>query len=143
MTTTKAGIFNPGSVDTTALADLSVTPAKLAAAVRAILPTSVVVLTDAATIATDASLGSTFDVTIGGNRTMGAPTNPTDGQRCLWRIKQDATGSRTITWASAFDWGTGGAPTLTLTAGKTDLCGGSYNAASAKWQMVPASLGYA
>lgn len=100
-------------------------------------------LTDAVTIATDASLGNVFDVTLAGNRTMGSPTNPTDGQRCLWRLKQDATGSRTVTWAAAFDWGTGGVPTLTTTAGKTDICGGIYNAGSSKWEMVPAALGYA
>ncbi len=102
----------------------------------------VVVLTDAATIATDASLGNVGDVTLTASRTMGAPTHPTDGQRFLWRIKQGGSGSYTITWDSAFDWGTGGAPTLSTTVGKTDLCGGLYNAASAKWQMVPAALGF-
>ena len=38
-----------------------------------------VTLTDAATIATDANLSNTFTVTLGGNRTLGNPTNMTNG----------------------------------------------------------------
>ena len=41
---------------------------------------AVVVLTDGATIAVDASLGNDFRVTIAGNRAMGNPSSPTDGQ---------------------------------------------------------------
>src|SRR5512142_3555486 len=39
---------------------------------KAVSP-SVVALTDATTIAVDASLGNDFSVTLGGNRTLGAP----------------------------------------------------------------------
>lgn len=65
---------------------------------------SIVGLTDAATVATDAAAGKTFTVTLGGNRTLGVPTNPADGMTRTWRFRQDATGTRTITLAS----GTGG-----------------------------------
>ena len=41
---------------------------------------TIVNLVDAPTIATDASLGNYFRVTLGGNRTLGAPTNPTYGK---------------------------------------------------------------
>jgi hypothetical protein len=64
----------------------------------------VAALTDGANIATDASAGEIFTVTLGGNRTFDAPTNARDGMRRTWRIRQDATGGRTITLAS----GTGG-----------------------------------
>lgn len=60
----------------------------------------VVALTDAATIATDASAGDVFSVTLGGNRTLGVPTNPEDGMRKTWRIRQDGTGSRTLALAA-------------------------------------------
>lgn len=60
----------------------------------------VVALTDGATIATDASAGELFSVTLGGNRTFSAPTNAEDGMRRTWRIRQDSTGTRTITLAS-------------------------------------------
>jgi hypothetical protein len=36
-------------------------------------------------------------------------------------LKQDATGSRTITWPAAVKWASGTAPTLTTTAGKFDI----------------------
>lgn len=104
---------------------------------------TVVVLTDAATIATDCSLGSTFTVTLAGNRTLGAPTNPTDGQRCIWRFKQDVTGTRTITLNAVFRLGTDiSAVTLTTTASKTDYIGAIYNSADTKWDIVAFIKGY-
>ena len=57
-------------------------------------------LTDAATIAVNASLGDIFQVTLGGNRTIGVPTNPSTGQRITFVIDQDARGRRTLTWAA-------------------------------------------
>jgi len=59
-------------------------------------------LTDAATIATDASKGNYFPVTLGGNRTMGAPTNPKNGQRITYTFIQDGTGGRTVAWNAAY-----------------------------------------
>ena len=49
---------------------------------------AVVALTDAGTIAVDASLGNDFRVTIGGNRTMGTPANPADGQKITFQVTQ-------------------------------------------------------
>jgi hypothetical protein len=97
---------------------------------------TVVALTDGASIAVNAALGNDFRVTIAGNRTIAAPTNPTDGQVICFQITQDATGSRTLTWTSTaggFDFGTAGAPTLTTTAAKTDLLRFRYNATASKW----------
>lgn len=103
-------------------------------------------LTDAATITTDVSTGVHFRVTLGGNRTLAAPTNPTDGLRVMWEFIQDATGSRTITLAS----GTGGfalgsdipSITLTTTAGKHDLMGAIYNATAQRWYVIAFVRGY-
>jgi hypothetical protein len=77
-------------------------------------------LTDAATISWDASLGRVATVTLGGNRTMSAPTNLRVGEYIL-HVIQDGTGSRTITWNSVFKWANGTAPTLTTTASRRDL----------------------
>jgi len=108
---------------------------------RLILPP--VALTDAATIATDASLGNHFRVTLGGNRTLGNPTNPVDGQRVIWEIIQDATGSRTITLDTAFALGTDiTAVTLTTTASKRDFVGAVYNSTASKWYVIALSRGY-
>lgn len=134
-------VTNAASVLT--IAANAVTAAKLAAAVRAVFATTVATLTDAATIATDCSLGSTFDVTLGGNRTLGAPTGMVDGQRCVWRVKQDGTGSRTLAYNAAFRFGSDvTSPTLTTTAGKTDYIGAIYNAASAVWDVTSVAKGY-
>jgi len=64
-----------------------------------------VALSDAATIALDASTGTSFQVTIGGNRTIGAPTNPAIGQRITLLVQQDATGGRTLSWNGVFKQG--------------------------------------
>lgn len=110
--------------------------------VKAVAPTPVA-LTDAATIATDASLGNHFRVTLGGNRTLGNPTNPTDGQKCLWEIIQDATGSRTITLDTKFALGTDiTGVTLTTTASKRDFLGAVYNSTADKWYVIAFVKGY-
>lgn len=100
-------------------------------------------LTDAATIATDASLGTHFRVTLQGNRTLGAPTNPTDGQKIFYEITQDAAGARTITLDAAFVLGTDiSSVTLTTTASKRDFMGCVYNSAAAKWYVIAFAKGY-
>ena len=82
---------------------------------------SYVTLTDAATVAIDLSLSNNYQVTLGGNRTIGAPTNVVAGQSGVIRLVQDATGSRTASWNSAFKFPGGTAPTLTTTANAVDL----------------------
>jgi len=101
-----------------------------------------VTLSDAATIATNAALGNHFRVTLGGNRTLGAPTNPTDGQQCVWEFKQDGTGSRTITLATGaggFAYGsqlTSSAIVLTTTAGAIDFLTAMYNSTADRWHVI-------
>lgn len=102
-----------------------------------------VALTDAATIATDASLGNHFRVTLGGNRTLGNPTNPADGQKVMWELIQDGVGNRTIALDTNFALGTDiSAVTLTTTASKRDFLGAVYNSASGKWYVVAFVKGY-
>jgi len=100
-------------------------------------------LTDAATIATNAALGNLFRVTLGGNRTLGNPTNPADGQRATWELIQDGTGSRTLAYDTQFAFGTDitGA-TLTTTASKRDFLTAIYNATATKWYVVAFVKGY-
>ena len=80
-----------------------------------------VTLTDAATIAVDLSLSNNFEVTLAGNRTLGAPTNVVAGQSGVIRVIQDATGSRTLAYNSVYKFPGGTAPTLTTTASAVDL----------------------
>jgi hypothetical protein len=100
-------------------------------------------LTDASTVATDASVSNQFRVTLGGNRTLGNPTNGVDGQLVMWSIKQDGTGSRTITLDTKFRFGSDiTSITLTTTAGKTDKLGAQYNSGDDKWDVVSFVRGF-
>jgi hypothetical protein len=73
-------------------------------------------LTDAATVALDLSLSNAFTVVLGGNRTLGAPTNAAENQAGSITVRQDATGSRTLAYAWPYVWTGGTAGTLS-TAG--------------------------
>lgn len=105
---------------------------------------TVVTLTDAATIAVDSSLGNSFKVTLAGNRTLGSPTgSPVDGQKMLIAVRQDGTGSRTLAYNAIYRFGTGvTSPTLTTGANKTDYLGFVYNSTDTKWDCIGVSLGY-
>ena len=101
------------------------------------LAPEVVILTDAPTIALDASLGNDFRATIAASRAMGNPTNPADGQKIVLQITQGAAGSNAITWGNAFDFSSGlPQPTLSTAAGQTDLLAFIYNAAMGKWLLA-------
>ena len=77
-------------------------------------------LTDAATIAVDMSTGINFSVTLGGNRTLGAPSNTKVGQTGAFRVTQDGTGSRTLAYNSVYKFAGGTPCVLTTTAAAHD-----------------------
>jgi hypothetical protein len=62
-------------------------------------------LTDAATINLDASRSSNFLVILGGNRTLGNPTNLVPGQAITLLVSQDATGSRKLGFGTGYKFG--------------------------------------
>jgi hypothetical protein len=88
-------------------------------------------LTDGATITWDSSVAQVAKVTLGGNRTLSAPTNGATGQFISLLVIQDGTGSRTLTWNSAYEFASDTAPTLTTTASLGDLFTFRYN--GTKW----------
>jgi hypothetical protein len=128
-----------GTIATQAASNVAITGGSVTG-VR--LVEAVVILTDGANIATDASLGNIFTVTLGGNRTLDNPTNAASGQVIIYRIKQDGSGSRTITWGSDFRFSGGTAPTLTTTANRTDYIHFAYDAADARWDCVSNRLNF-
>jgi hypothetical protein len=99
-----------------------------------------VTLTDAATIAVNAALGNQFRVTLGGNRTLGAPSNPADGQVITFEFTQDGTGSRTITLpvsAGGYHFGTDlTSVTLSTAPGTRDKMTCQYNSGAGKWDVT-------
>jgi hypothetical protein len=78
--------------------------------------------TDGATVTFNLSSGRNQIVTLGGNRTL-ALSNVTTGWAFVLHLKQDGTGSRTVTWFTTIAWAGGVAPTLTTTINKTDSFG--------------------
>ena len=127
------GAAAAGAVGASVLAKASPAQAATTTEQGALAP-AVVALTDSATIAVDASLGNDFRVTIAASRTMGNPANPTDGQQIIFQITQGTAGSAAITWGSIYEFSDGlPQPTLSTTAGKTDLLGFIYNAGKSSW----------
>jgi hypothetical protein len=124
----------------TAKADTTTTDS-LNTRVTVLESTGVVALTDAATIATDASAGKHFRVTVAGDRTLGAPTNATDGTRRIWEITASAA-DRSLTLATgtsgSFELTTGITSPITITNGKTLFLGAIYNASRSRWTVIAA-----
>ena len=67
----------------------------------------------------DLANGTVQYLTLTGNVTYTFPT-PVAGKSFMLIQKQDATGSRTVTWPASVDWPSATAPTLTSTASKAD-----------------------
>jgi hypothetical protein len=108
------------------------------------LAPAVVNLTDAGTISVDASAGNDFRVTIGGNRTVGIPANPTDGQKITFQVTQGTGGPYTLSWVSGYAFSAGLAqPTLSTTAGDTDLLCFIYNSSKSAWLLAAFVNGFA
>jgi len=78
-------------------------------------------LTDAATIALDLSLGNTYEVTLGGNRTLAVPINGAAGQQGIIDIYQDNTGSRTLALSWFWSWFGGSIGQLSTSAYAHDV----------------------
>jgi hypothetical protein len=82
---------------------------------------NVVTLTDATTITVNLAQTNNFTVTLGGNRTMANATNITAGQSGFIVVRQDGTGSRTLSFGTGWRFPSNTAPTLTTTASAVDL----------------------
>ena len=93
-----------------------------AAAARATIGTSTTqTLTDAASITWDMATSPVAKVTLGGNRTLAAPTNLVDGGTYILRVIQDGTGSRTLAYDAVFKWPGGTAPVLSTAINAIDI----------------------
>jgi hypothetical protein len=81
---------------------------------------AVVALTSGATVAIDMSAANNFSLTLAVNATLGNPSNLSPGQSGILAVKQDATGSRTLAFASQYVFTGGEAPALSTAAGAVD-----------------------
>lgn len=139
-----SGNFSAGTITASLTGAASANLLKAGDSMTGYFRSAVVALTDGATINTDVSLGNTFSVTLGGNRTLAAPTGmATSRQKITYIIKQDATGGRTLTFNAAFNFGldlTG--ITLSTTPNATDYIGAIYNPSTSKWDVIAITRGY-
>ena len=78
-------------------------------------------LTDAASVAVSMNTGNNFLVTLGGNRTLAAPSNATAGQTGSIYVVQDSTGSRTLSYNTVYKFPAGSVPVATTTGGAVDM----------------------
>lgn len=76
--------------------------------------------TDGATITFNMATSPIHTVTLGGNRTL-ATSNLVAGQSFVVVLKQDGTGSRTVTWWGNIIWPGATPPVLTTTANRYDI----------------------
>ena len=100
---------------------------KIGTSARAYNP--IVTVTDAACISVNFALGNNFLVTLGGNRTLKAPANCTAGQTGNFYVIQDSSGSRTLSYNSAWQFVSAAAPTLSTGSSDVDIL--VYSARSA------------
>ena len=82
--------------------------------------------------------GTVQIITLTGNATITMPT-ATSGKSSIMYLKQDATGSRTVTW-STVKWAGGTAPTITSTASRQDIL--SFFADGTNWYGVVVGQNY-
>lgn len=78
------------------------------------------------TVTPDFSATNSFMYTLTGNLTIANGTSPTDGQVITFKLKQDGTGSRTLTLGSKYKVA-GGAPTLSTAAASLDILSFIYD----------------
>lgn len=99
-----------------------------------------VALTDAATVAVDASLSNVFTLLltagVGGTRALGQPTNPKDGQSLTIFITQSSGGSNALTYHADWLFPGGVDPTLSTGANAVDVLSAVYNGGTTKWYAV-------
>ena len=89
-------------------------------------------------ITLDLANGTVQIITLTGNATVTMPT-ATAGKSFILLLKQDGTGSRTITW-STVKWAGGTTPTITGTASRQDIF--SFFADGTNWYGTTIGLNY-
>ena len=91
----------------------------------------------------NAALGNAFSLTLtASTTTLGNPSNAVDGQVIRFRVTQGGSGSFTLAYGTAYDFGAAGAPTLSTAAAKVDILGFEYVASLTKWVYLGSGLGF-
>lgn len=94
---------------------------------------TIVNVTDAATGIVNAALGNVFYWVLAGTPRTAQLDNPVSGSWVELYLKQDATGSRTVTWPGNVLWENGSAPSLTPNPNAIDKVFLRYHVPTATW----------
>lgn len=99
-------------------------------------------ITHSPTLTLNCLLGTVFDITLAANTTI-TFSNATDATRILLRLKQDATGGRTLTFGAGVRFGTD-VPSVTLSTSpnKLDYIALIFNSTSATYDVLSFSKGF-
>lgn len=82
---------------------------------------NIIILTDASTLTMNLAQTNNFSVTLGGNRILANVTNSTPGQSGFLVVRQDGTGSRTLSFGTGWRFPGNTAPTLSTAANSVDM----------------------
>lgn len=102
-------------------------------------PAPVTLLIDAATIQLDAAVGKVFRIAALGNRLLGVPRHPVNGQELVIQHYAAGGANRTLTLAAdpdGFRFGSTFTGLTATVAGKTDYIWTLYNLADRRWDVV-------
>jgi hypothetical protein len=132
--------------DSTALAGQSLTSKGPGRGVQWSSPPTgpITVVAYASTITIDVSTGSEFITTLTGNATLANPLNPSDGQTMTITVCQDANGSHTLAYGSAFLFSSAlPSPTLSTTGNEQDYLQFQFNGIFNQWIFTGFVKGFA
>lgn len=95
-----------------------------------------------ASITADFSDCDVIRITLAGNPTI-TLTGAADGQKCILELKQDATGSRTVTWSANVRYGSAlTSVDLSSAGGALDRVGLIYHGPSSKYDVLAVQPGF-
>jgi len=140
---TSVPIANGGTGATTASAALTALggAALAGTTMTGYLAPAVTALTDGSSVSINAANGNVFTWALGGSsHTLGAPSNPVNGQQIVIDIAY--SGAFTPLFNAAFLFGADGQPTWTSTSGKTDAVAFRYSTAKSGWLCQGWKLGF-
>lgn len=109
-----------------------------------------VTLTDASSVAVDASLGNYYQLlltsAVGASRTIAAPSNPVNGDAFVVAFQQPASGGPCApsfaSGAGGYSFGTDGTPAWSTAASAVDEIGFRYHGGLGKWTCQGWKLGF-
>lgn len=83
-----------------------------------------------------------FEVTLHGDRMLGAPLNPRDGKHLVLKVRQDETGHRKLSYDPVFAFhASRSRPEPVLHTGGTDVLTFGYAARVGQWHLVDHTAG--